>query len=127
MRVDVTPVEDVIKGIPFVGVWGYCPKTQDRKGGMTVTHAGPGWPPGIRQGPDGLTGRQRNIVDCIARSVADRGYPPSMRGIGQAVCLTSTSSVVHQLLALERKGALRRDPACPRLLPPPQVVRGRRV
>ncbi|MEU8588562.1 transcriptional repressor LexA [Streptomyces sp. NPDC048664] len=81
---------------------------------MTITHAGPGRPPGIRRGPDGLTDRQRAIVDCIARSVADRGYPPSMREIGQAVGLTSTSSVAHQLLALERKGALRRDPHRPR-------------
>lgn len=81
---------------------------------MTITHAGPGRPPGIRRGPDGLTDRQRAIVGCIARSVADRGYPPSMREIGQAVGLTSTSSVAHQLLALERKGALRRDPHRPR-------------
>ncbi|MGY4963534.1 transcriptional repressor LexA [Streptomyces sp. 900105245] len=81
---------------------------------MTITHAGPGRPPGIRQGSDGLTDRQRAVVACIARSVADRGYPPSMREIGQAVGLTSTSSVAHQLLALERKGALRRDPHRPR-------------
>ncbi|MEU0213927.1 transcriptional repressor LexA [Streptomyces sp. NPDC006265] len=81
---------------------------------MTITDTRPGRPPGIRQGPDGLTDRQRTIVDCIARSVADRGYPPSMREIGQAVGLKSTSSVAHQLLALERKGALRRDPHRPR-------------
>ncbi|MFD7924012.1 transcriptional repressor LexA [Streptomyces sp. NPDC059740] len=81
---------------------------------MTITHTRPGRPPGIRQGADGLTDRQRAIVDCIARSVADRGYPPSMREIGQAVGLTSTSSVAHQLLALERKGVLRRDPHRPR-------------
>lgn len=80
---------------------------------MAITHAGPGQPPGIRRGPDGLTDKQRAIVDCIARSVADRGYPPSMREIGQAVGLTSTSSVAHQFLALERKGALRRDPHRP--------------
>ncbi|GAA1213442.1 transcriptional repressor LexA [Streptomyces rhizosphaericus] len=81
---------------------------------MTITHTRPGRPPGIRQGADGLTDRQRAIVDFIARSVADRGYPPSMREIGQAVGLTSTSSVAHQLLALERKGVLRRDPHRPR-------------
>lgn len=93
---------------------------------MAITHAGPGQPPGIRRGPDGLTDKQRAIVDCIARSVADRGYPPSMREIGQAVGLTSTSSVAHQFLALECKGALRRDRTVPRLLPPPQVLGGRR-
>lgn len=81
---------------------------------MTITHTRPGRPPGIRQGADGLTDRQRAIVECIAHSVADRGYPPSMREIGQAVGLMSTSSVAHQLLALERKGALRRDPHRPR-------------
>lgn len=81
---------------------------------MAITHAGPGQPPGIRRGPDGLTDKQRAIADCIARSVADRGYPPSMREIGQAVGLTSTSSVAHQFLALERKGALRRAPHRPR-------------
>ncbi|WND40829.1 transcriptional repressor LexA (plasmid) [Streptomyces sp. BB1-1-1] len=81
---------------------------------MTITDARPGRPPGIRRGPDGLTDRQRTIVDCIARSVADRGYPPSMREIGLAVGLKSTSSVAHQLLALERKGELRRDPHRPR-------------
>ncbi|MCX4791915.1 transcriptional repressor LexA [Streptomyces sp. NBC_01221] len=81
---------------------------------MNITHFRPGRPPGIRQGSDGLTDRQRDIVDYIARSVADRGYPPSMREIGQAVGLSSTSSVAHQLFALERKGELRRDPHRPR-------------
>lgn len=81
---------------------------------MNITHFRPGRPPGIRPGSDGLTDRQRDIVDCISRSVADRGYPPSMREIGKAVGLSSTSSVAHQLLALERKGELRRDPHRPR-------------
>ncbi|MFB8401197.1 MULTISPECIES: transcriptional repressor LexA [unclassified Streptomyces] len=73
-----------------------------------------GRPPGIRTGGDGLTDRQRGIVACIAESIAARGYPPSMREIGKAVGLASTSSVAHQLLALERKGAVRRDPHRPR-------------
>ncbi|MBT1190282.1 transcriptional repressor LexA [Streptomyces sp. CJ_13] len=81
---------------------------------MNITHFRPGRPPGIRPGSDGLTDRQRAIVDTISRSVADRGYPPSMREIGKAVGLSSTSSVAHQLLALERKGELRRDPHRPR-------------
>jgi repressor LexA len=46
--------------------------------------------------------------------VERRGYPPSMREIGEAVGLTSTSSVAHQLTTLERKGFLRRDPNRPR-------------
>jgi repressor LexA len=61
-----------------------------------------------------LTERQRTILDVIRSSVASRGYPPSIREIGDAVGLTSTSSVAHQLRTLERKGYLRRDPNRPR-------------
>ncbi|MET9779081.1 transcriptional repressor LexA [Streptomyces sp. NPDC006367] len=73
-----------------------------------------GRPPGIRTGDDGLTDRQRRIRRCIAESIETRGYPPSMREIGKAVGLTSTSSVAHQLLAMEKKGVLRRAPHRPR-------------
>ncbi|MEU1076478.1 MULTISPECIES: transcriptional repressor LexA [unclassified Streptomyces] len=73
-----------------------------------------GRPPGIRTGADGLTVRQRKVLACIRDSVKERGYPPSMREIGEAVNLSSTSSVAHQLLALEKKGFLRRDPHRPR-------------
>jgi repressor LexA len=62
----------------------------------------------------GLTQRQRTILQVIRASVTSRGYPPSIREIGDAVGLTSTSSVAHQLRALERKGFLRRDPNRPR-------------
>jgi repressor LexA len=61
-----------------------------------------------------LTDRQRTILDVIRASVSTRGYPPSIREIGDAVGLTSTSSVAHQLRTLERKGYLRRDPNRPR-------------
>jgi repressor LexA len=61
-----------------------------------------------------LTARQRNVLEVIRTSVSERGYPPSIREIGDAVGLTSTSSVAHQLRALERKGYLRRDPNRPR-------------
>ena len=61
-----------------------------------------------------LTQRQRTILDVIRASVTNRGYPPSIREIGDAVGLTSTSSVAHQLRTLERKGYLRRDPNRPR-------------
>ncbi|ORV50811.1 ArsR family transcriptional regulator [Mycolicibacter engbaekii] len=66
-------------------------------------------------GPDSaLTPRQRTILSVIRASVNERGYPPSIREIGDAVGLTSTSSVAHQLRTLERKGYLRRDPNRPR-------------
>jgi len=65
---------------------------------------------------DRLTDRQRRILETIRDSVESRGYPPSMREIGEAVGLTSTSSVKHQLSALETKGYLRRDPHRPRAI-----------
>ena len=65
---------------------------------------------------DGLTQRQRLVLEYIHRSVNDRGYPPSMREIGEAVGLTSPSSVKHQLASLERKGFIRRDPNRPRAI-----------
>ena len=69
----------------------------------------------IGTGPKGaLTQRQRTILDVIRASVTTRGYPPSIREIGDAVGLTSTSSVAHQLRTLEKKGYLRRDPNRPR-------------
>jgi repressor LexA len=64
----------------------------------------------------GLTPRQRRVLDEIRDSVERRGYPPSMREIGEAVGLTSSSSVSHQLATLERKGFLRRDPNRPRAI-----------
>ena len=65
-------------------------------------------------GESSLTERQRTILNVIRASVTSRGYPPSIREIGDAVGLTSTSSVAHQLRTLERKGYLRRDPNRPR-------------
>jgi repressor LexA len=65
---------------------------------------------------DGLTHRQRRVLEVIRDSVERRGYPPSMREIGEAVGLTSPSSVAHQLSTLERKGFLRRDPNRPRAI-----------
>jgi repressor LexA len=67
-------------------------------------------------GADGLTERQRRVLEVIKDNVERRGYPPSMREIGEAVGLTSPSSVSHQLAALERKGFLRRDPNRPRAI-----------
>src|SRR3954462_4297773 len=64
----------------------------------------------------GLTPRQRRVLDVIRDSVDRRGYPPSMREIGERVGLTSPSSVAHQLTTLERKGFLPRDPNRPRAI-----------
>ena len=73
-----------------------------------------GRPPGPQTAEGELTARQAAIVSYITQTVARQGYPPSMREIGQAVDLASTSSVAHQLMALERKGVLYRDPHTPR-------------
>ena len=74
----------------------------------------------VRDLPDGppdeagLTPRQRKVLEVIRDSVERRGYPPTIREIGEAVGLTSTSSVSHQLAMLQKKGFLRRDPSRPR-------------
>ncbi len=64
----------------------------------------------------GLTPRQRKVLEVIRDAVERKGYPPSMREIGEAVGLTSPSSVAHQLATLERKGYVRRDPNRPRAI-----------
>ncbi len=64
----------------------------------------------------GLTPRQQRVLMVIRESLQARGYPPSMREIGEKVGLTSSSSVAHQLRTLEDKGFIRRDPNRPRAL-----------
>jgi repressor LexA len=63
-----------------------------------------------------LTSRQREILDVIEQSMRERGYPPSVREIGEAVGLTSSSSVHAQLANLERRGLLHKDPTKPRAM-----------
>jgi len=74
----------------------------------------------VRDLPDGpvdeagLTLRQRKVLQVIRESVERMGYPPTMREIGEAVGLTSTSSVSYQLKTLQKKGFLRREVSRPR-------------
>ncbi|HEV8565149.1 MAG TPA: transcriptional repressor LexA, partial [Actinomycetota bacterium] len=63
-----------------------------------------------------ITARQHRILEFIAETVRDRGYPPTVREIGEAVGLTSSSSVHAQLANLERKGMLHKDPTKPRAM-----------
>lgn len=63
-----------------------------------------------------LSAKQTQILEVIQSAVNQRGYPPSMREIGDAVGLSSLSSVAHQLGQLELAGYLRRDPNRPRAL-----------
>jgi repressor LexA len=83
----------------------------DSSNGGTVTE--------LPDGPSdasGLTPRQQRILEHLRDFMERRGYPPSMREIGEAVGLTSSSSVAHQLKVLEEKGFVRRDPNRPRAL-----------
>lgn len=77
----------------------------------------------------GLTPRQQRVLATIKDAIETRGYPPSMREIGAAVGLTSSSSVAHQLKTLEEKGFLKRDPNRPRALEVflPEVMAARRA
>ena len=77
----------------------------------------------------GLTPRQQRVLATIKDSIETKGYPPSMREIGQAVGLTSSSSVAHQLRVLEGKGFLKRDPNRPRALEVfiPELMAARRA
>jgi repressor LexA len=63
-----------------------------------------------------LTPRQRRILDFISGTVREQGYPPTVREIGEAVGLTSSSSVHAQLANLERRGLLHKDPTKPRAM-----------
>jgi repressor LexA len=63
-----------------------------------------------------LSGKRREILDFIAAQVRERGYPPSVREIGAAVGLASTSTVQAHLNTLQKQGYLRRDPTKPRAL-----------
>jgi repressor LexA len=96
--------------------------SQKRAGTSPTEAAGDGASASVRAFPDrgtdgdGLTQRQRRVLEVIHDSIERRGYPPSVREIGEAVGLSSASSVAHQLSVLQKKGWLRRDPNRPRAL-----------
>jgi repressor LexA len=66
--------------------------------------------------PPDLTERQRQVLEFVDAEVARRGYPPSVREIGEAVGLSSPSTVHAHLAALQDKGYLKRDPSKPRAI-----------
>ena len=82
--------------------------------GKTTSKAVPDWH-AAAVGID-LTPRQRRILDFISKTVRDRGYPPTVREIGDAVGLTSSSSVHAQLATLQKRGMLHKDPTKPRAM-----------
>jgi DNA-binding XRE family transcriptional regulator len=97
---------------------GYVPRPRRRPGRKPKGSV----PVVVPQTPDEpdpdhvLTWRQRKILQVIRDSVRNRGYPPSMQEIADAVGLTSTSSVLYQLSILQRKGYLHRDAGRPRTM-----------
>ena len=72
----------------------------------------------------GLTDRQLEVLRFIAREIEERGYPPTIREIGEALDIRSTNGVNDHLKALERKGFLTRDPVKSRALIPTEAARG---
>jgi repressor LexA len=77
----------------------------------------------------GLTPRQQRILNVLRDAIEQRGYPPSIREIGDLVGLASSSSVAHQLRVLEQKGFIKRDPNRPRALEVfiPELMAARRA
>jgi len=71
----------------------------------------------------GLTDRQLEVLRFIAREIEERGYPPTIREIGEALEIRSTNGVNDHLKALERKGFLTRDPVKSRALIPTSAAR----
>ena len=83
---------------------------QTSPGSTSASHAGQ------RHEVESLTPRQRQVLEFIDAEVRRRGYPPSVREIGEAVGLSSSSTVHAHLAALQDKGYLRRDPTKPRAI-----------
>jgi len=88
---------------------GRITKTEDSRPGSVVTQL-------HDPARNGLSDRQRAILDMIRDTTLERGYPPSVREIGESVGLNSPSSVAHQLKNLQKAGYLRIDPNRPRAL-----------
>ncbi|MGE0795101.1 MAG: transcriptional repressor LexA, partial [Acidimicrobiia bacterium] len=87
---------------PAASAAGARPQTPHHRGGAMAD--------------DELTDRQRAILDFIVAEQRDRGFPPSVREIGEAVGLTSPSTVHSHLATLQRRGYLLRDPSKPRAI-----------
>src|SRR5271169_4977038 len=113
-------MEETAMGGAATGVSGTGPAEAPRPKGRPGRKPKGSVPVVIPETPDKpdpdhvLTWRQRKVLQVIRESVQKRGYPPSMREIGEAVGLTSTSSVSYQLSTLQKKGYLHRDVGRPR-------------
>lgn len=87
------------------------------RGGAALTREGlPPSSQGVSLMPEPLTERQRQILQFIKDEIRTKGYPPSVREIGEAVGLSSSSTVHGHITRLEEKGYIRRDPTKPRAI-----------
>jgi repressor LexA len=93
---------------------GCLPRTRDRVIVESMSHAQA--TPSPAEPPARLTARQRQVLEFIDSQTREQGYPPSVREIGEAVGLSSPSTVHAHLAALQDKGYLRRDPSKPRAI-----------
>ena len=103
--------------------------TREPKSGSPRTSSTVSELPDAAPDATGLTPRQQRILNVLRESIEKRGYPPSIREIGELVGLTSSSSVAHQLRVLEQKGFIKRDPNRPRALEVfiPELMAARRA
>src|SRR2546421_12727177 len=85
--------QDTVRGVKMIGS---KPASQAKKGRDEM--------------PEPLTARQREILEYLRFRQKIRSYPPTVREIGEAVGLSSSSTVQNHLNTLERKGYIRRDP-----------------
>jgi repressor LexA len=96
---------------------GCLPRTRDRVTLECMPNAQATPTPGSTpDSPARLTARQRQVLEFIDAQTREQGYPPSVREIGEAVGLSSPSTVHAHLAALQDKGYLRRDPSKPRAI-----------
>src|ERR1700744_6029373 len=113
-------MEETVMGGAVVGVSGTDPAGAPRPKGRPGRKPKGSVPVVVPETPDKpdpnhvLTWRQRKVLQVIRESVQQRGYPPSMREIGEAVGVNSPSSVWYQLSTLQKKGYLHRDVGRPR-------------
>jgi repressor LexA len=113
------------------GVWVYRPPmaTDRIRPGSRTPRSNVSELPDAPPDATGLTPRQQRILNVLRESIEQRGYPPSIREIGDHVGLASSSSVAHQLRVLEQKGFIKRDPNRPRALEVfiPELMAARRA
>jgi repressor LexA len=99
---------------PLEGIMAKDSAAKESPGKQSLGKQSPAKP--VRGISEQLTGKRREILEFIESQLRERGFPPSVREIGEAVGLTSSSTVHAHLATLQRQGYLRRDPTKPRAI-----------